>query len=216
MKRADLKTHNKNNRTRRSAMKVLLLDTMFQRYGSDRHPKIESYETLKERGDLIDLRHIPNDAVMIYISHEWRGTDHPDPGGAQMYHLLLLLERLQRGDVERTDMDAFHSLLYGHNQTTTSNEWIQMLDSQNTYIFYDGLCVRGVRARSVRISIISLLMFQLYPQITEIILVLLTHNCKKITSKINARMHTRLQRILDSRFALEHRYRKRNERKRFE
>ena len=122
-------------------MKVLLLETMFQRYGSDRHPKIESYKTLKERGDLIDLRHIPNDAVIIYISHEWRGTDHPDPDGAQMYHLLLLLERLQRGDVERTDMDAFHSFLYGHNQTTTSKEWIQMLDSQKIYIFYDGLCV---------------------------------------------------------------------------
>ena len=141
MKRADLKTHNKNNRTRRSAMKVLLLDTMFQRYGSDRHPKIESYETLKERGDLIDLRHIPNDAVMIYISHEWRGTDHPDPRGDQIYHLLLLLERLQRGDVSRTDMDVMHSLVYKHKHTTTAQDWQRILDPKKTFIFYDGFCV---------------------------------------------------------------------------
>ena len=40
-----------------------------------------------------------------------------------MYHLILLLERLMRGDVDRTDMDAFHSLLYKHNCTTTAEDW---------------------------------------------------------------------------------------------
>ena len=58
-----------------------------------------------------------------------------------MYHLLLLLERLQRGDVGRTDMDAFHSILYKHNYTTTAEEWKRMLDPQKTFIFYDGFCV---------------------------------------------------------------------------
>ena len=58
-----------------------------------------------------------------------------------MYHLLLLLERLQRGDVDRTDMDAFHSLLYKHNHTTTAEDWKRMLDPQKTFIFYDGFCV---------------------------------------------------------------------------
>ena len=98
-------------------MKVVRFSTIMKLYGGQRHPKIESYETLKERGDLIDLRYTQNDDVIIYISHEWAGTNHPDPEGTQMYHLLLLLERLQKGEVSRTDMDAFHSLLYKHHHT---------------------------------------------------------------------------------------------------
>ena len=70
-----------------------------------------------------------------------------------MYHLLLLLERLQRGDVGRTDMDAFHSLLYKHNYATTAEDWKCMLDPQKTFIFYDGFCVsrekRGEEFRAI-------------------------------------------------------------------
>ena len=58
-----------------------------------------------------------------------------------MYHLLLLLERLLRGDVSRTDMDAFHSLVYKHNYTTTAKDWKRILDPEKTFIFYDGFCV---------------------------------------------------------------------------
>ena len=38
-------------------------------------------------------------------------------------------------------MDAFHSLLYKHNYTTTAEDWKRMLDPQKTFIFYDGFCV---------------------------------------------------------------------------
>ena len=58
-----------------------------------------------------------------------------------MYHLLLLLERLRRGDVDRTDMNWFHSLLYKQNCTTTAEEWKRMLDPEKTYIWYDGFSV---------------------------------------------------------------------------
>ena len=54
----------------------------------------------------------------------------------KMYHLLLLLERLQRGD-NRTDMDAFHSLLYKHNYTTTAKK--------SVFIFHDGSVPREKR-----------------------------------------------------------------------
>ena len=122
-------------------MFVMPLPTVFKRYGVRRHPKIEPYEELRDRGDLVLWKYVPPDSKMIYISHEWVGTNHPDPHGDQMYHLLLLLERLRRGDVDRTDMDAFHSLLYNQNYTTTAEEWKIMLDPQTTYIFYDGFCV---------------------------------------------------------------------------
>ena len=125
-------------------MRAVRLSTLFKRYGGSRYPRIESFEVFEENKELILWRFVPHGATVIYISHEWAGIDHPDPHGDQMYHLLLLLERLQRGDVERTDMDAFHSLLYKHNYMTTAEEWKRKLDPEKTFIFYDGFCVSKV------------------------------------------------------------------------
>ena len=122
-------------------MFVMSLHTLLKRYGGQRHPKIEPYEELRDRGELVLWKYVPPDSKMIYISHEWVGTDHPDPQGNQMYHLLLLLERLGRGDVDRTDMDWLHGILYEHNFTTTAEDWKRMLDPEKTFIFYDGFCV---------------------------------------------------------------------------
>ena len=87
-------------------MRVMSLATLFKLYGGQRHPHLETYEKFKGSGELLLLRYVPHGATVIYISHEWVGSGHPDPRGDQMYHLLLLLERLQRGDVSRTDMDG--------------------------------------------------------------------------------------------------------------
>ena len=89
----------------------------------------------------VEYRYVPPESTIIYVSHEWVGTNHPDPRGDQIYHLLLLLERLLRGDVSRTDMDAFHSLIYKHNYTTTAKDWKRILDPEKTFIFYDGFCI---------------------------------------------------------------------------
>ena len=122
-------------------MSVIRLHRVMKLYGGQRHPRLESYKELAERGELVSIKYVPPKSTIIYISHEHVGNDHPDPRGDQMYHLLLLLERLQRGDVDRTDMDAFHSLIYKHNYTTTAEDWKGMLDPQKTLIFYDGFCV---------------------------------------------------------------------------
>ena len=115
--------------------------TMIRRYGGQRHPRLDSYETLKDSGELVEWRYVPLDATTIYISHEWTGSSSPDHDGTQMYHLLRLLRRLREGEVSRTDMDAFHSLLYKHNYTTTAEEWKRVLDPEKTFIWYDGFCV---------------------------------------------------------------------------
>jgi hypothetical protein len=122
-------------------MEVVRLHSVLKRYGGQRHPKIEPYEVLKCRGELKEYRYVPPDSTVIYISHEWTGTDLPDPDGTQMYHLLLLLERFQKGEISRTDMDAFHSLLYKHNHTTRAKEWRHLVNPQKTFIWYDGFCV---------------------------------------------------------------------------
>ena len=128
-------------RTSSETMRVMSLETLFKLYGGQRYPRIESYEVLRQRSCLTEYRYMPHGATVIYISHEWVGSEHPDPRGDQMYHLLLLLERLQRGGVSRTDMDAFHSLLYKHTHSTTAEDWKRMLDPQKTFVFYDGFCV---------------------------------------------------------------------------
>ena len=127
------------------AMFVILLHVLLKVYGRQRHPRVESFETLKDRGDIVEYRYIPGDVTLIYISHEWVGTDHPDPDGTQMYHLTYMLERLKEGKISRTDMDAFHSLLYKHNVTTTADDWKRILNSEKTYIWYDGFCVPSSR-----------------------------------------------------------------------
>ena len=98
-------------------MFVISLHTLFGMFGGQRHPRLPSFETLMKERVLTEYKYIPPRSTIIYISHEHVGNDHPDPRGDQMYHLLLLLERLQRGDVSRTDMNWFHSLLYKSNHT---------------------------------------------------------------------------------------------------
>ena len=122
-------------------MRVVMLRTILKRYGGQRHPNIEDFD----ESDLVEWRYVPPNSTMIYVSHEWAGTDRPDPDGTQMYHLTYMLERLQNGEVSRTDMDAFHSLLYKHNVTTTADDWKRILNSEKTYIWYDGFCVPSSR-----------------------------------------------------------------------
>jgi len=78
---------------------------------------------------------------VIYISHEWVGRDHPDPDGTQMYHLLLLLERLRTQEVPRVELDAVIRMYYPKNTTMTTKQWCDLLSSEKTYIWYDGFCV---------------------------------------------------------------------------
>ena len=134
-------TSSKEEEEEELAMKVVRLHTLLKRCGGQRHPKIDSYSVFESRGELVEFRYVPNGSKVIYISHEWAGTDHPDPDGTQMYHLVLMLERLQKGEIRRTDMDAFHSLLYKHNHTTTAEEWKNILNSEKTFIWYDGFCI---------------------------------------------------------------------------
>ena len=124
-------------------MFVVSVHTLFRMFGGQRHPKIPGFEMLMKEKVLTEYTYVPPSSKIIYISHEWVGTNHPDPHGDQMYHLLLLLERLMRGDVSRTDMDAMHSLIYKQNHTAHAEDWKRMLDPQKTYIFYDRFCVPG-------------------------------------------------------------------------
>ena len=60
-------------------MRVMSLATLFKLYGGQRHPHLETYEKFKGSGELLLLRYVPHGATVIYISHEWVGSEHPDP-----------------------------------------------------------------------------------------------------------------------------------------
>ncbi len=122
-------------------MWLMNYQTMIRRYGGQQHPRLDQYDVLRDSGELVEWRYVPLDATTIYVSHEWTGSSSPDHNGTQMYHLLRLLRRLREGEISRTDMDAFHSLLYKHNYSTTAEEWKQVLDPEKTFIWYDGFSV---------------------------------------------------------------------------
>ena len=42
--------------------------TMIRRYGGQRHPRLESYETLKARGDITEYKYLPPYSTTIYVS----------------------------------------------------------------------------------------------------------------------------------------------------
>ena len=98
-------------------MFVMRLHTFIKLYGGQRHPRLESYEQLIERGELINTKYTPPKSTIIYISHEHTGSTHPDPHGNHIYHLILLLERLKNGEIPRTDMEFFHTLIYKKTYT---------------------------------------------------------------------------------------------------
>ena len=126
-------------------MSVVRLHTLQKEHKGQRHPSLLSYTMLKKRGELMDWRYVPPDSTVIYVSREWTGNDHPDPDGTQMYHLLLTLERLQRGDISQVSMSTYHTLVYKHKYTTTSQQWSKILNSSNTFVFLEFCCVPAQR-----------------------------------------------------------------------
>ena len=59
-------------------MSVIRLHTVMKLYGGQRHPRLESYKELAERGELISIKYVPPKSTIIYISHEDVGNDHPE------------------------------------------------------------------------------------------------------------------------------------------
>ena len=120
---------------------VMSLYDFLKELGGHRFPKVKSHETYMKDGLLHDASFLHKDSKLMYLSHEPVGTDHPDPPGEQLGHGTKALRRLGKGEVKRTDMDPFHSLLYKQTFTTTAKDWKRMLNPEKTYIWYDGFSV---------------------------------------------------------------------------
>ena len=122
-------------------IQVISLHDFQMELGGHRFPKIKSHETYRKEGLIKDYSFLDSDSILLFISHEPVGTDHRDPRGEQIGHGTRVLRRLGKGEVKRTDMDPFHSLVYKQTFTTTGEEWKCMLNPEKTYIWYDGFSV---------------------------------------------------------------------------
>eukprot|EP00938_MAST-03A_sp_MAST-3A-sp1_P000894 g894.t1 len=54
---------------------------------------VEPQQILKARGDIIRWADLPENAVIVFVSHEWAGWDHPDPDGVQTKTLARLTQQ---------------------------------------------------------------------------------------------------------------------------
>ena len=111
--------------------------------------KVRNFKVLMKQRVLTEFKYVPPDSTIIYVSHEWLATEHPDPRGDQMYHLIVLLERLYNGEVNRTEMDAFHSLLYKHNHTTTEDFEVTLNPQKDVHFLRRTLCAQRRNERKV-------------------------------------------------------------------
>ena len=133
---------NKNMKRRESTATDLLHEMylmhskrLVQLYG-DGTP-VEPQQILKARGDVIRWADLPENAVIVFVSHEWAGWDHPDPDGVQVKTLCRIISRFEAGGIEKVEMEALHSLIYKHNLITRKEEWIETM--KNLYVWFDWL-----------------------------------------------------------------------------
>jgi len=114
------------------AVMLLKFSEMERRYGGHKYPKIESCETLKAQGVLLDWDYTPPNAKIIYVSHEWVANKHADPRGVHVRVLLNVLRRLKQGKIDEIDINMRIKISRGINLsllTTTREEWMKFLSS---------------------------------------------------------------------------------------
>ena len=85
---------------------VIRLLTLIERYGGQKHPKVESFSKLLKEGELVEWNDIPLRSTKVYVSSERAGTKHPDPRGVHTRHLLQMFQRLGQGKIPRVDMET--------------------------------------------------------------------------------------------------------------
>ena len=110
---------------------MVRVQALLKMYGGQRHPMVDSYQILKKKGELLLWKYVPPGSTTIYVSTQCKDTD-----GTHMYHLLLMLERLQQGDVSKTELDAVHTLIYKQNFVIQSADWKQILRPEKTFLWY--------------------------------------------------------------------------------
>ena len=104
---------------------------------SDRKKNLQvcHQDLLEKEGALTRFEDLPMGAFVMFVSHQWNGFSHPDPNGVQIDCMVKTFRRLRDGEIDRVDMDLFHTIFYKEKITTRASEWHDMLS--NAYIWFD-------------------------------------------------------------------------------
>ena len=67
----DHRNDEEEKKEREAKIYIMLLQILLKRYGGQRHPKLDSFETLMNEKLLTELTYVRRGSVIIYISHQW-------------------------------------------------------------------------------------------------------------------------------------------------
>ena len=118
-------------------MFLMKCSTMLKLFGStsDRKKNLHvCHQTLlKSDAMLTRFEDLPMGSFIIFVSHQWNSSDHPDPSGMKMQILSKVIRDLRDGVHGTVSTDPFHVLLYGEDTKTHASEWKNLLS--NAYIW---------------------------------------------------------------------------------
>ena len=119
-------------------MYLLKMSTMLSMFCDEDEMKKNKnlcHQDLLAKDMIIRFEDLPLGAFVMFISHQWTGSNHPDPNSRHMSTLCQILRDLRDGRYN-TETDPFHVLCYKLKTVTSVHEWKSIL-SKNVYIWYD-------------------------------------------------------------------------------
>eukprot|EP00397_Hematodinium_sp_SG-2012_P001434 GEMP01001436.1.p1 GENE.GEMP01001436.1~~GEMP01001436.1.p1 ORF type:complete len:979 (+),score=217.72 GEMP01001436.1:192-3128(+) len=97
--------------------------------------RVESHQVLKAKGLLVEHR-LADQGPVIFVSHQWLSTTHPDPDGNQFKVLQKALRRLLSGESVRSH---WRSGMLPQKRDYVVSNWPELL--KNSKIWYDYMSV---------------------------------------------------------------------------
>jgi len=138
---------------------------MLKMFGDDESRKRNisiCHQDLLQNGEITRFEDLPMSSFVIFVSHQWSSSRHPDPHGRQIQVLCTVLRKLREGVFERVDTgwfslslslslsqyesnesnymklhqaDPFHTLVFKENVTTKHSEWKRLIS--NAFVWFD-------------------------------------------------------------------------------
>jgi len=102
---------------------------------------VPPFHIMKQKGDLIDWKDVPDNATIIYVSHEWTSHHHPDENMTRFRVLTNTIANLAMGKHHSVSMDSRHVEKYGRDFVVHASEWAKILRPSATFFWIDWICM---------------------------------------------------------------------------
>ena len=95
---------------------------------------------------------------VIFFSHQWRHSTHPDPDGAQLRTAQHQLRRLKSGAVKQVAPNWIQALAFPDDDTPTLSAayWSTLLSDENTHVWIDYHSIYQPRVMDAEAQVASL------------------------------------------------------------